>query len=581
MRSIIAPSHRSAFAAPARALAAAAGLLALLAGSARAQDPMGPGKSDLFTASELEEYLRFLQSQGRVPLYPWSVRGFSPQEVDRLAPRGSVHPWAERYPLTPDTSAGLRVGLVRPRVDLVYNSAFPYGTNDGPVWAGRGLTTVVQAGVSARYGPVSLVLAPVAFRTQNADFELSPNGLRGYRVYADDREPQYIDLPQRFGDEAYTRIDPGQSTLRVDARGVALGASTANQYWGPATQNPMVLGNNAPGFPHLFLGTSRPVNLWIGKGHGRIVWGRLEQSDYSPIPPAVLPAGMDPTDFPITAADADKLPVLLGRRFMSGMVATFTPRGLPGLEVGGTRFFHTPWPRSGLSPRNFLKPAESLLKVYLSDTDASSSDQKSDRDNQIASVFFRWVFPRSGFEMYGEFGKEDHNWNRRDAALEPDHHAGYMLGFRKASGLSGNRLLAVRGEVLNTEVSHIYLVRSQSPFYRHALTYQGHTERGQLLGSPAGFGGAGSVLAADYYHERGRATLSWTRTLNKVNGEFLEKGIVDPKAHDVVHTLGAESLLFVGKLDVTAGLNGAYNLNRNFQDDAFNLNLVLRVQARF
>ncbi len=95
-----------------------------------------------------------------------------------------------------------------------------------------------------------------------------------------------IDLPQHFGDGPYTRVDPGQSSLRLDARGVAAGLSTANQHWGPAAEHPLLLGSNAPGFLHAFLGTSEPVDVWIGSLHGRVVYGRLRQSGYSRTPRA-------------------------------------------------------------------------------------------------------------------------------------------------------------------------------------------------------------------------------------------------------------------------------------------------------
>src|SRR5581483_7717213 len=99
--------------------------------------------------------------------------------------------------------------------------------------------------------------------------------------------------------------------------------STADQWWGPAIENPLILSNNAPGFLHLSIGTSTPVNIGIGRVHGRVVWGRLEQSAYSP----------------------DQGPDSL--RFMSGLVAEFMPRGVPGLELGAARFFNSPWPVGG------------------------------------------------------------------------------------------------------------------------------------------------------------------------------------------------------------------------------------------
>ena len=57
------------------------------------------GGREIFVGSELETYLRLLQIDGRAGLYPWTIRGFSPAEVDRLLEDGPDHPWADRYDL--------------------------------------------------------------------------------------------------------------------------------------------------------------------------------------------------------------------------------------------------------------------------------------------------------------------------------------------------------------------------------------------------------------------------------------------------------------------------------------------------
>lgn len=515
----------------------------------------GEVRNEVFVGSEIEDYLRVLQVGGVAPLYPWSIRSFSPPEVDRLLPDDAAHPWADRYRLAPDTMGGFQWDWVRPQTEVIFNSAFPYGSNNGAVWAGRGLTTAVRAGFSARYGPLSLTVAPVVFRAANTSFELMPNGRSGRLAFADGRNPTTIDLPQRFGDEPYTRLDPGQSTLRLDLPFVTAGISTANQHWGPASEFPILLGNNAAGYPHGFLGTSAPVNLWIGSVHGRLVWGRLDQSPYAP-----------------TGADDDL-------RFMSGLIGAFSPRGIPGLEIGGARFFHTPWPRNGLTVDHFLKPVEGFLKEDLPDQ-RPGPDPKSDADNQLASAFFRWVFPGSGFELYGEYGREDHNWDLRDFLLEPDHDSAYLLGFQKAWRRSPRDFVVLRGELVNSRISHLVRVRPQAPFYRHSRARQGHTHRGQLLGSPAVYGGGGSLLAADWYYPDGRWTVAWRRELRWGHDAVGAAGGAGAESagSDVIHALSAEALVFHGQFDLTAGVTGAYNLNRYFGSDAFNLKAEVGVR---
>ena len=208
------------------------GLLGLSMTAACQLHAQTSGRTEIFAGSELETYIRLLQIDGKAAFYPWSIRGFSPKEIDRLLAQPSDHPWAGHYDLAPSSGERFTFDLVRPTLTTSVNSAFPWGANDGPVWAGRGVTASVQVGFAARYGPVSLTVAPTAFRSQNADFDLQGNGHDGDLQFAHGRFPTRIDRPQRFGSGPYSRIDPSQSTLRIDHPVVAFGASTANQYWG-------------------------------------------------------------------------------------------------------------------------------------------------------------------------------------------------------------------------------------------------------------------------------------------------------------------------------------------------------------
>jgi hypothetical protein len=361
-----------------------------------------------------------------------------------------------------------------------------------------------------------------------------------------------IDAPQRFGDEAYARVDPGQSTLRLDARGFALGISTANQQWGPGSDFPILLGNNAGGFAHVFAGTSRPVNVWLGTLHGRMVWGSLRQTEWSPQP------------------DGE-------RRFLAAAAATFSPRGARGLELGAARVFHRGWPAGGPAPDDLLLPFQGLFKGGLSRS--AREDLDSVAVNQLASVFFRWVHPRAGVELWGEYARDDHNYDLRDLVLEPDHLSAYSLGGRKV-WRDGARIRTLRAEVLNARTTHLAQVRSQAPFFIHTGVRQGHTQRGQILGSPSAFTGLGSVVGFDQYVPGGRWGVAWTRSLRDTPAPPPGSSGTGDGA-EATHALQAERLFSRGKFDITAGGAAVYQLNRNFADDAFNLSLVLKVSRGF
>lgn len=493
--------------------------------------------------TDAERYLRALQVAGEVPLHPWSVRDFSPRELDVLVPADSAHPWAAR---TRGWGEGGR--LVRPRLDVAWSSAFPDGRNDGAVWAGRGLTARASAGAAARWGVLSARVEPLVFWAQNADFDLMPS--RGPSPFSDPAFGFVIDAPQRFGDEAYARVDPGESWVRVDVRGLALGAGTGSQHWGPAIDQPLVLGPNAPGFVHAFAGTSHPLNVGIGRVHGRLVWGRLEESAYSAAPDSTA------------------------ERFMSGLTAVFVPRGLEGLEVGVSRFFHIPW-RDGPGVRQALRPLESFLKVGLPGVEG----EVEGGENQLVSVFARLVLPRAGMEVYGELLRDDHNYNAVDLVLEPDHASAYLLGASRA-WRRDRSLLSLRAEWVNAQPSHLRRVRNQGRLYANTTVLQGHTNRGQLLGSPAVPGGGGSVVALEAFTPRGRWSVDWTRTRIRDNwGSRPVDEENEDAVTDVVHSLGTQGLFFLGKTDVVGSLRGSWELNRYLGDDAFNLTASLGVRV--
>jgi hypothetical protein len=479
-----------------------------------------------------ERYLRALQVAGIAPYYPWSVRGFGPDELARVMPvADSTHPWQARMK---QSSARYQLYVLAPGVEGIYNTTAPYGNNDGALWAGRGLTTDLKFGFGASAGPVSLVVAPEAFRAENRGFPLRQIASPGASPFADPYNPKNIDEPQRFGDRSYQRFDPGQSTLRIAPGPVAFGFSTANEYWGPAVDNPVILGNNAAGFPHVFAGTSHPLDLWIATVHTRVIWGRLDQSSYSPL----------------TQGD--------NRRFGTGLVGLVTVRGLPGLEVGVSRFYHERWPRGG--PRG----SDINLPFTLHNFAASRANLAGmDATNQLASVFARWVFPDAGIEAYGEFGREDFGTDINDVIAEPDHDAAYTVGVQRVWKRGGNRLVAFRAEAMDSRITHLVNVRRQTPMYVHSPVTQGHTQLGQVLGSPAGRGGGAIEFGVDMYDPRGQ----WTFEASRLFANSVSR--TDP---DVYYAVTAQRLWFGRHADYWVALTPSIELNRTPGVDAGNFN---------
>jgi hypothetical protein len=538
----------------------AGAVIVFLSASAVAQSGTAGGM--VSAGSEAENYLRFLQTAGVLPPAQWTIRPLRTAEVATLRASDKNHPW-KGLTSREDSLASRKLWYVGPQITLVENSAFPYGPNNGPAWNGRGLTGTAEGGFWARYGRVTLVVAPIISFAQNSSFKLTANGVSGDLRYGDPFFEPTVDHPQRFGDASLTVIDPGESTLSIDLGYVALGASTAAQWWGPASEFPYLLGNNAGGIPRIFLSTARPLNAGFARIHGEIHWGQLTQSDYSPV------TGSE--TFVDLAQPGQK-------RFATGLIVSVQPNGAPGLEIGVGRFFHRPMPKGGPSGDSWLATFAALFKKNLpAETPLpGSSNVRGVTDNQLISLFARWNLPHSGFEVYGEYGRDDHSFDQRDFTQEPDHGgASRMVGFRKALGTEW----LLRGETMNFEATTTARTRGEGAVYTHSVLRQGHTMRGQLLAADLGVGsGSGSILAVDRYTSVGRSTAFYRRATQYEWPAYSTSGSEVPRDTDVMHTIGAENVRFQGSLEIATTLALVFNLNRGLREDVTNIHARVTIR---
>jgi hypothetical protein len=507
---------------------------------------------DVTVGSDYEEYLRALQIGGKIPLQAWSIRGFSRRQIERLALADSSGPWKLRGRFS---SARFAAGPLR--LGATFNSAYPYGANDGPLWAGRGLTGAVSGGVSGHIGPISFAIDPMAFRAANRPFPLLANGKTGAQAFNHGTFADLVDFPQRFGDRAYSRFDLGNSYVRLDSRFISLGVSTANEWIGPATEYPFLLSNNAPGFPHLFLGTGDPLNIWIGRLQARAYWGRLDQSAYSPVSGSARALPSVPTGTV---------------RLASSLQTVFQPRGVPGLELGVARFFHVPYTVGEPSGAFWRKP----FSVFFLKNEYARGDSVG-AGNQLASVFFRWAFPHSGLEIFAERGYEDQFYDFREFIENLDHDREYMVGFQKvlAQRLGGFDVL--RAELINYQLSSLAVIRpGEGAVYLHANLRQGHTNRGQLLGaSPGVNAAAASTLSWTRYSRRDRTGFALRRIVRDQVGDYYLTGAINPRGSDVLVAATFERMRYGRTVDWGGRIEVMDEFNRNFARDMGNFNLQL------
>jgi hypothetical protein len=505
--------------------------------------------------SETERYLRILQTLGDAPMRSWSIQPFADRESRSLV-RMIDHPWRAQFVDTAAMHLGpFRVLRSDARVQL--NTGFPTRDLESPAWYGRGLNAQWQGGVVATFGRLRVQLAPLVWVSQNSAFKLAPTTY----LYGDPRNGNNtgnnIDLPQRFGDGPTGRIDLGSSAIQLDLPGVYLALSNEQQRWGPGRTYALVLSPNPGGFPHFAIGTSKPVNIGIGSVHMRYVAGRLDQTAY-----------MVPTDHPV--------------RLETGAVFSYSPAFFEGLEIGAIKVSEQWMPRN-LDFESLARPFTGIFNH----PGAGAANLNLPSENGMASAFFRWTMPKSGLDLFGELYREDFNLDFRALLAKPDDLAGYMLGMQYATPPSNDRIRVVRVEVANGQLAqqekgqHGFSPDYDFALYIHGFLYQGHTQRGQLLGAPDVYGGAGMRLAFEEFTPQGRRSITFQRSLQAQAIPVVTVTGVPTRPADVLYSLRFEQMRFRGARDYTVAVIPTYNLNRYTiaNNDQFNLYLAFGIRG--
>jgi hypothetical protein len=498
------------------------------------------------------DYLRLLQISG-APV-PGSLTVLPAALEPAPGSELFAGPWSARGGTEEEPSEGAVAGRLGARLRLFSNSRHPTGQNDGVVWQGKGWTTALDFGGAVVWRGLSVSVRPTLVYTQNAAFPLAPVAVSGQPEWA--YPWRRVDLPQRFGAESFWRLDAGQSEVAAGWKGARLGFGTRNLWWGPARKNAIVMSNNAGGFPHGFLGTDGPVVTGIGSFEAQWIWGRLSQSDW-----------FDPT---VTPTD----------RFLTGLVASYAPSFLDGLTVGATRVFYGLVPAGGVPLGDYFMVLRGVRKSGLVTPENPTGD---DEEDQMLSLFWRWVASGNGFEVYGEWARNDHSWDLTDFVLEPEHTQAYVLGLQKAVRLRNERLLALWVEFTHLERTRTQEVRATPVYYTHYIVTQGYTHRGQVIGAGVGPGGNAQQMGVDLYAPWGRGGLFVQRDVhdNDAYYTYAAANGLDHCCHDVSLRVGGHGLYFVGPFDLSGGLTMTREFNRYFQDDeVWNLNISLSARWR-
>ena len=441
-----------------------------------------------------------------------------------------------------------------------YNTAAPYGQNDGALWQGRGYNTSLTAGVRLEGYGFELTFKPQVCWMENREFETLGNVYgNNYGVFFE----QPIDLVQRYGNSSFWTFDWGDSEIRWSWHTFTLGFGTQNPWLGPAYLNPMLGSNNAPGYPKLDLGIRKteiiiPYLDWnLGFIEGRLWLGRLEESKYF-----------------------DKNPDN-NSRMLTALSASYSPSFIPGFTIGINRIFITYW-----RPENL----KYIFRLFTNSRENALASSGNDEDQKF-SVFAEWSFPKVGFTIYGELGLDDFS---SDEDSNPFHTAIYTLGAKQIIPLPFGLKSELNFEWNNFEMSQDFQLQwPYLGYYAHGFVNQGYTQKGQILGAGTGTFGNSQLIQYKIYYSKGYTALKFHRYCPNNNSVYSKAVNTKSDASDgPIHTkwyanfetyfiFGIESDYYISpKFSVNVAFNyiriihNHYNYSETINN--FNLQLLLK-----
>ena len=335
-----------------------------------------------------------------------------------------------------------------------YNTAAPYGQNDGALWQGKGYNTSLTAGIRLEAYGLELTIKPQLCWQENRDFEYMPG------VYGSEYSYFWkgnIDLVQRYGDSSFWTFDWGDTEIRYTWHTLTVGFGSQSPWLGPAWLNPMLGSNNAGTYPKFDIGLRKQrivipgLNWNLGEIEGRIWGGYLSESDYFD-------------------TDNDN-----NHNMINGFAVAYSPSFIPGMTLSVNKICLCKWEDRSIKYFNPFYDSNEL-------------------EDQKASFCIDWIFPQVGFEVYGELGIDDYSYRKMP---NPFHTAIYTVGAKKTFSII--KKYGIFAELLfewnNFEMSQDFQLQwKYMGYYSHSIISQGYTQNGQIIGAGSGYFGNSQYL---------------------------------------------------------------------------------------
>ncbi|MBO4533078.1 MAG: hypothetical protein J5726_05200 [Treponema sp.] len=378
---------------------------------------------------------------------------------------------------------GFKYKIFGPEWFNSYNTAAPYGQNDGALWQGKGYNTALTTGLRLEGYGFELTFKPQISWMQNLEFDIMDNNAYYSNKYAyiwGYGSNKGVDAPQRFGDKSFWNYDWGDSEVRWTWNTFTFGFGTESIWLGSAWLNPILHSNNAASYPKFDIGLRKTkltipyLNYDLGYLEARMWLGKLSESKYF---------------------DTDETN---NNNQITGMSVYFSPALLDGLVLGINKICLSKWDDDEYY--KYLNPFYGMKGSY----------HQNEVEDQKISISADYIIPKGGIDVFMELGIDDHinATESIDSYITHYWHTFvYTFGLKKQIDINET----FNGELLfewnNTEMSQDFQMHWSYNFGFHSAITQGYTNKGQWLGSGIGYGGQSQYLGFKLYYPKGNSLI--------------------------------------------------------------------------
>ena len=326
------------------------------------------------------------------------------------------------------------------RAEYFENSSAPNLENSSVRWVGKGISRFNSMRLSYSGNNLIFSIEPYHFYTQNLDYNEPV------------RKALYSKLnDQRARSESPFNIDGiREFQFFLHIKGLGLGVSNANMWWGPGIHSSLQMTSNTVGLNYFSVGTIREKRISKLGIDLRYLFAPMDYGNSTESYFSALLLQISTYTEPVFSFG-------FSRSYLSGP-------GIWGVD----------WAYISMKDA-LLLPFEALF-LESKQTDPDRPESSVDWWDEVLVGYLEASFPHSGLKVFVEFGRDDHAWDWDDFSRQPDHSGAGVVGLRKY-GLFGRENLVGGLEYTNLIKSKFWTKRVPGAWYSKEIynysSYQG------------------------------------------------------------------------------------------------------------